>query len=96
MLTIAAVGQTLNIRVGDVIYLFPASQTGEMTYTDGTELTIMGKTFTLADINEMKVDNSEVTDNLVSVEYGSESVMVYVAGNVAQYVEPTVVALTSA
>ena len=90
MLTIAAVGQILNIRVGDITYLFPASQTGEMNYTDGTELTIMGKTFTLADINEMKVDNSEVTDNLVSVEYGSESAMVYVAGNVAQYVEPTV------
>ena len=32
VLTIAAQGQTLNIKVGSVTYSFPASQTGEMTY----------------------------------------------------------------
>jgi len=90
MLTIAAMGQTLNIRMAGVTYQFPAAQAGEMSYQDGTTLTVMGKTFTLTDIDEMKVDNSEVTDNQVSVEYGSESAMVYVAGNVAQYVEPTI------
>ena len=56
MLTIAASGQTLNVAVDNVIYQFPASQTGEMTYTDGTTLTIMGKTFTLANIDAMFVD----------------------------------------
>ena len=32
VLTIAATGQTLNVKVGSVTYQFPASQTGEMTY----------------------------------------------------------------
>lgn len=90
VLTIAAEAQTLNVKVGSVTYQFPAAQTGEMTYANGETLTVMGKTFTLSDIDAMTVDNSEVTDNLVSVEYGSSSATVYVAGNVAQYVEATV------
>ena len=40
VLTIAATGQTLNVKVGNVIYQYPASQTGEMTYSNGTTLTI--------------------------------------------------------
>ena len=90
VLTIAASGQTLNVKVGSVVYQFPAAQTGEMNYTNGEKLTVMGKTFTLADVDAMTVDNSEVTDNLVSVEYGNTSATVYVAGNVAQYVDATV------
>ena len=43
--TMAVAAQTLNVSVGNVIYQFPAAQTGEMTYTDGTTLTIMGKAF---------------------------------------------------
>lgn len=89
-LTIAATGQTLNVKVGSVVYQYPADRTGEMTYTDGTKLTIMGKTFMLADIDAMTVDDTEVTDNLVAVEYGAGSATIYVAGNVAQYVEPVV------
>ena len=87
-LTVAA--QTLNVTVGSVTYKFPAAQTGDMTYTDGTTLTVMGKTFTLSDITSMTVDASSVTNNLVTVSYGSSSAAVTVAGNVAQYVEPTV------
>ena len=89
VLTIAASGQTLNVKVGSVTYQFPATETGEMTYANGQTVTIMGKTFTLADIDEMTVDNSEVTNNLVSVEYTTSSATVYVAGNVAQYVDAT-------
>ena len=90
MLTTAGMSQTLNVKVGSVTYQYPAAQTGEMTYTDGTKLTIMGKTFTLSDVDEMKVDDTEVTDNLVTVEYDASSAQVYVAGNVAQYVTPAV------
>ena len=90
VLSIAAWAQTLNVQVGSVIYQFPAAQTGEMTYTDGTDLTIMGKAFALADVSGMTVDDSEVTDNLVRVDYGTSSATVFVAGNVAQYVEATV------
>ena len=82
--------QNLNVSVGDVTYKFPASQTGEMTYTDGTTLTIMGKEFAISDITAMKIDFAEVTDNLVMVEYNGSAAAVTVAGNVAQYVTPTV------
>ena len=90
VLTIAATGQTLNVKVGNVIYQYPASQTGEMTYSNGTTLTILGKTFSLSDIDAMTVDNSEVEDNRVTVEYESSLAKVYVAGNVAKYVTPTI------
>ena len=90
MLTIAATGQTLNVKVGNVTYQFPANQTGEMTYANGETLTIMGKTFTLADISSMTVDNSEVTDNQVAVSYDGSSATVTIAGNVAPYVDPTI------
>ena len=63
MLTVTAIGQTLNVRLGSVTYQFSAEQTGEMNYANGETLTIMGKTFILADIDGMTVDNSEVKDN---------------------------------
>ena len=90
VLTMAAVAQTLNVKVGSVTYQFPASQTGEMTYQDGTTLTIMGKTFTLADIDAMTVDDSEVVDGTIVVNYDGGSASVMVAGNIAQHVTPTV------
>ena len=90
VLTMAAVAQTLNVKVGSVTYQFPASQTGEMTYQDGTTLTIMGKTFTLADIDAMTVDDSEVVDGTIVVNYDGASASVMVAGNIAQHVTPTV------
>lgn len=90
MLTIAATAQTLNVKVGSVVYQFPASQAGDMTYSDGTTLTIMGKAFTLSDISSMTIDNTAVTDNSIGVAYDGSSALVTVAGNVAQYVTPTV------
>ncbi len=90
MLTIAAQAQTLNVVTGSVTYQFPAAQTGPMNYADGTTLTVMGKVFQLTDITRMYVDNTEVTDNEVSVSYDGTTARVTVAGNVAQYVEPAV------
>jgi hypothetical protein len=90
-LTIAATAQTLNVKVGNVVYQFPAAQTGEMNYADGETVTIMGKTFSLSDIDEMTVDDSNVTANLVGIAYSNGgSAVVTVAGNVAQYVTPTI------
>ena len=90
VLTIAATGQTLNVRVGSVTYQFPAAQTGDMTYSDGTSVTIMGKVFTLSDIDAMTVDDTNVTDGAIGVTFDGASATVTVAGNVAQYVTPTV------
>ena len=90
LLTIVAGAQTLNVQVGDVTYQFPASQTGDMTYSNGTTLTIMDKEFAISDITGMVVDKSEVTDNQVTVSYNGTSAKVTVAGNVAQYLTPVV------
>lgn len=86
----AANAQTLNVVVGDVNYALPASEAGDMTYTAGEQLTFMGKTVYTKDITQMYVDNTEVEDGTVSVSYNGTSAKVVVAGNVAQYVEPTV------
>lgn len=90
LLTIVAGAQTLNIQVGDVTYQFPAAQTGDMTYANGSTLTIMGKQFTISDITSMVVDKSEVVGNQVTVAYNGTSAKVTVAGNVAQYLTPVV------
>ena len=90
LLTIAAVGQTLHVSMGSVTYQFPASQTGDMDFANGETLTIMGKTLTLSAIDAMTVDDTTVQDNTVSITYSGTSATVTVAGNVAQYVTPTV------
>ena len=90
VLTIAAGAQTLNVKVGSVTYQFPSGQTGEMLYQDGTTVTIMGKIFTLSEVDEMTVDNTVVTDGTIGVAYNGTSASVTVAGNIAQYVTPVV------
>lgn len=90
LLVVAAMAQTLNVTVGNVTYQFPASQTGEMTYANGTTLTILNKVFNVSDITSMKVDDSEVTDNAVSVVYDGTTAQVLVAGNIAQFITSTV------
>ena len=77
--------QTLNVQQGQVTYKFPAEQTGQMPYSNGTALTVMNKTFTLADVASMYVDESSVVDNTVNVAYNGSSVSIVVAGNIAQY-----------
>ena len=87
---IAVMAQTLNVSVGSVTYQFPASQTGEMTYADGTTLTILNKQFRLSEITKMAVGDNKVTDNTIGVVYDGNSATVTVAGNIAQYVTATV------
>ena len=81
--------QTMNIRVGQVTYQFPAEQTGVMNYTDGSTLSVMNKVFALTEVEEMYVDETTVVDNMVSVAYDESSAVVTVAGNVAQYLTIT-------
>lgn len=76
--------QTLNVQVDKVLYQFPAAQTGEMPYENGTSLTVMGKTFALSEIDSMYVNNTAVTDNTVSVAYSGSSASITVAGNIAK------------
>ena len=87
---LTAESQTFNVKSGNLIYQFPASSVGEMTYSGGTTLAIMGKTFSLSELSKMYVDESKVTDNTVSVIYESDGATVYIAGNIAEYVEAIV------
>lgn len=79
--------QTLNVNCGNVSYQFDASQTGVMNYNNGSELTILGKTFEIEDIRNITTNDQSITDNTVSVVYGNSSAFVTVAGNIAQYVD---------
>ena len=82
--------QTLNVVVGSVTYQVPAAQAGEMVYQDGQTVSIMNKTYTLADVDQMYIDNTAVTDYTVQVEYSGTTAQVKVAGNVAKYVDVSV------
>jgi len=77
--------QTLNVQVGNVRYLFPAAQAGQMPYDNGSSLTVMGKTFALSEIDNMYVDETAVTDNAVTVAYSDASAAITVAGNIARF-----------
>lgn len=89
-MTVNAAAQTLNIVAGSVTYAVPAAQAGDMTYQNGTSLTVMGKTLQTTDITRMYVDNTTVTDNTVNIVYNGTEATVTVAGNIAQYVTPVV------
>lgn len=88
--TLAARAQTVNIVSGNVTYALPAEQAGDMIYTDGSTLTFIGRTLALADISEIYFDNTPVTNSTVTITYNGTEAHVVVAGNVAQYVTPTI------
>lgn len=90
ILTIGATGQTMKVKTGSVTCQFPATQTGDMTYTDGETVTIMGKMFKLNDIDEISIDGTSVDENIVNVCYSGETANVTIAGNVARYVDASV------
>ena len=77
--------QTLNVQVGNVLYQFPAAQTAQMPYENGSSLTVMGKVFNLSEIDSMYIDETAVTDNTVSVAYNDASADITVAGNIARF-----------
>ena len=82
--------QALNVHMGSIIYQFPAEEAGDMEFTNGETLTIMGKTMELSAIDSITINESTVQDNAVSISYSGTTATVTVAGNVAQYVTPTV------
>lgn len=86
----AMTAQTMNVKLGQVVYQMPASQVEEMLFSEGTFLTIMERPFTISDISEIYIDDTEVEDNTVSVKYDGATATVYVAGNIAKHVSATV------
>ncbi len=88
MAVIAATVQTLNVRLGEVIYQYATDQVGRMALSsNGTVATILNKVFNLNEVDEMYLDETPVTDNMVYVTYSGTTAQVRVAGNIAQYVD---------
>ena len=82
--------QTLNVTTGGATYQFPSAQTGKMTFSGGSSMTILNKVFAIGDITAMFTDESAVADNEVNVVYDGTGALVYVAGNIAQYIDVSV------
>lgn len=86
LLSIAANSQTLCVNKGDVTYAIPAAQAGEMLFSDGTTLTINGKSYMLSDLTNITIDDKSVSDNTVAVTYDGSAAKVVISGNLAPYV----------
>lgn len=82
--------QTMNVCVGNVTYAVAASQTGDMPYTQGTQVEILGKVFDIAEMDRIYIDNTDVADNTVDVTYNGTEATVVVAGNIMRYLTVSV------
>ena len=89
LVAIVSLSQTLNVEVGNVTYKIPAVQAGDMIYSNGTHVEIMGKSYALSEVKSMYVDESAIVDNTVDVSYNGTSAAVTVAGNIAKYLTIT-------
>lgn len=87
---LGASAQTMNIVVGNVTYQVPIGLAGEMTYADGTSLTVLDKTFNIADISDIYIDGSEVTTNAVAIKYEGTAAKAFVPYNVMALVDVTI------
>lgn len=87
--TLVMSAQTLNVKMGEVTYAHSSSNTGDMTFTNGTTVTIEGKAYAISDIDNITINNNSVADNTVSVTYNGALASVVVAGNVAKYLTVT-------
>ena len=76
--------QTMWVVTGDVSWAFTTSQLETMPYENGTSFTAQGKTFNIADVDQIYVDNTPVPDNTVKVTYNGNTAKVIVAGNIAK------------
>ena len=82
--------QTMWVVTGDVKWAFTTEQLDQITYNGGTSFTAQGKTFNIADVDQIYVDNTPVADNTVDVAYNGNTAQVIVAGNIAKYMTASV------
>ena len=82
--------QTMWVVTGNVKWAFTTSQLESMPYENGTSFTAQGKTFNIADVDQIYVDNTPVADNTVDVAYNGNTAQVIVAGNIAKYMTASV------
>ena len=68
---LAVEAQTLNIYQGSVCVGVSAADAADMTYDNGTTLTVAGRTYTIADIDSIVVNSRPVTAGQVEVSYSN-------------------------
>ena len=84
---VPSMAQTMRVNMGNITYAHSAAQAGHMPFDSATTLTIQGKSYNIADITSITIDNTPVADNTVSVAFNGSSAQVVVAGNVAQHLD---------
>lgn len=89
-LALAAFPETFNITVGNVTYSAPVNEFGDMTYSGGSTLTILGKEFDLSEISGMTVDDRATEAGTVTVTYAGKTATVAVDARIARYVDVSV------
>ncbi len=92
-LALTATAQQLRVHQGTVTYVYPANLLETMTYTDGGQtLTILGRSFSTAKIDSIKVTNvpSTFTPNSINVDYAGNRANVTVSGDIAALVTVSV------
>ena len=82
--------QTMWVHQGQVHYAYTTSQLDTMPVVDATSLTVLGKTFELAQVDSINVTSEEVADNAIGVSYAGDKAQVVVSGNIATHIEATV------
>lgn len=83
---IAGMAQTLNVHQGAVTTAFPATTTGEMTYSGGETLTIGSTAYTLTEVDSIVMDQSDVTEAQVNITYTASGATVRIPGDMAPYI----------
>lgn len=78
-----ASAQTMKIHFGQITVAAPAAQTGEMAFSNsGQSLTVMGKTYNVADIDSITIDNSVVMPSSMSVAWAGGGAKVTVSADI--------------
>ena len=75
---------------GNVNYLYSAPTSGDMTFANGTTVTVLGKELNVSDINRVYIADTAFGDNTVAVTYSGNSAKVAIDGNAAPYLTVTI------
>ncbi len=76
--------QTMWVVTGDVKWAFTTEQLDTIYYYNGNSFTAQGKTFNIADVDQIYVNNEPIDDNTVDVAYNGNTATMIVAGNIAK------------
>ena len=85
--------RTLNLTDGNVTWLFDTASTTRMPVNNNvtpSTLEVNGFVFPLQNTS-IRVDDREITDNVVDVVYEDTKAQVYISGNLAGYVTADVI-----